>query len=139
MADKEGFTVKELQQKGKRYAVEIALVIIFALSAIFSLVWGAGMMVWSIILTMALGIVGALLPNYMDRFIKASMRFLFGKQPVVGVVIAVVFIILAIFVPVIPFAILGLVGGKSFVEDCYKNTSKDSQKESTPTSGPSEN
>lgn len=105
MTEKEGFTVKELQQRGKRYAVEIALVIIFALSAIFALVWGAGMMVWSIILAMAFAIVGAVIPKYMDRWIKASMGFLF-KQQVVGVVMAVVFIVLAIFVPVVTFALL---------------------------------
>jgi hypothetical protein len=124
MTDKEGFTVKELQQKGKKYAVEIALVVIFALTAIFALVWGGAMIVWSIILSMALAIVGALLPKVMDRFFKASMSFLFGKQPVVGIVIAVVFIILAVFVPALPFAVFGLVAGKSLVEDCYKSSNQ---------------
>ena len=139
MADKEGFTVKELQQKGKKYSVEIALVVIFALTAIFTLVWGGAMMVWSIILSMVLAIVGALLPNAMDRFSKASMDFLFGKQPIIGIVITIVFIILAIFIPVIPFAVLGLIAGKSLVEDCNAKTKKGAASSNTPSSSDTNN
>ena len=129
MEEKEGFTVKELQQKSKKYAVEISLSAIFAVSAIFAIIWGASMMVWSIILCMVLAIVGALLPGYTNSITKASMGFI-GKQPIVGIVIAVVFIILAIFIPVIPFALLGLSGGKSLVNDCNIGTKNHKHHES---------
>jgi hypothetical protein len=113
---KGGFTVGELEGKVRKFGVEIVLCASFVLTAIFALIWGGAMMVWSILLCMIFSIIGALVPKSIHKLAHHTARFAL-KDKVTGIVIAVVLILLSIFLPPIVFAIVGAKAGKSFLLD----------------------
>lgn len=107
-----GFTVSELEGKVKKYGLEICLCAIFILTAIFTLVWGGMILLWSILLSMIFGIVGVLAPKPMDKILHSALQFAY-KEKVTGIVVAVAGLLVSILLPPIVFAIVGLVAGKS--------------------------
>ncbi|MCH9811171.1 hypothetical protein K0U07_00235 [bacterium] len=110
--NKKGFTVSELEGTAKKYASEIGLGVIFAVTAIFTLIWGGAMMVWSILLCMILAIIASLVPGSMMDGISKALDFIY-KDKVMLVVTGVVLLIIAIFIPVLIFALIGLISGGS--------------------------
>ena len=107
---KSGFTVSELEGTAKKYASEIGLAVIFVVTALFTLIWGGAMMVWSVILCMALAVVGACTPNSMMNMITKALDFVY-KEKAILIATGIVLQIVAIFVPVLIFAVLGLIAG----------------------------
>lgn len=132
---KKGFTVSELEGTAKKYASEIGLGVIFAVSAIFALIWGSSMMVWSIILSMVLAIIGALVPGSMMDGISKALDFVY-KEKVMLIVTGIVLLIVAIFIPVLIFALVGLIAGgslslsmkKKACKTCHHSPKKDEHK-----------
>lgn len=118
MADEQkprgGFTVSEIENKFKEYGLEICLCIMFILTAIFTLVWGGAMLLWSILLSMILAIVGVLFPKPVKKILNGCMEFI-CKEKTTSIVSAVLGILVSIFLPVIIFALFGLVAGKAIV------------------------
>jgi hypothetical protein len=116
MADEQkprnGFTVSELENKVKKYGIEICLCTVFVLTAIFTLVWGGAMILWSILLCMILGIIGALFPKHVKKYLHTAMD-LTCKEKVSSISTAIVAVLLSIFLPVIIFSLVGLIAGKS--------------------------
>lgn len=108
-----GFKMGELEGKLKRFGLEIALCAIFILTAIFTLVWSGGMLLWSVILSMIFAIVGVLTPRAMDKAITAGLEFVY-KEKITSIVMAVVGVLISIFVPAVIFALIGLLAGTSF-------------------------
>ena len=84
MADEEkprgGFTVSELEDKAKKYGLEICLCTMFILTAIFTLVWGGAMILWSILLCMILGIVGVLFPKPVKKSFTMEWNLFIKKK-----------------------------------------------------------
>lgn len=107
-----GFTVSELEAKFKKHGLEVTLCAIFILSAIFTLIWGGAMVLWSILLSMILAIVGALFHVPIKKFLHVNAEKIY-KEKTACIVVAVVGVLLSIIFPVIIFAIIGLVAGKS--------------------------
>lgn len=110
--NKSGFTVSELEGTAKKYATEIGLAAIFIVTGIFTLIWGGAMMVWSILLCMILAIVGALVPDSMMVWMSKSLDFIY-KEKVMLIVSGIVLIIIGLFIPVLIFALVGLIAGGS--------------------------
>lgn len=119
-----GFTVSQLEGQAKKYATEIGLSVIFAVSAIFTLIWSGSMAFWSILLCMVFAIVGTLVPDYMIDGINKSIDFIY-KEKVILIVIAAVLLLLAIFVPVIIFMLTGLLAG-GFISSSMKRKAANS-------------
>jgi len=115
-SNNKGFTMGELEGKMKKYGLEISLCVIFVLSAIFSLIWGGAWLVWSIILTMILGIIGVLFPHTVHNMSTKALHYIY-KEKVTSIIIAVVGLLLSIFLPPLIFAAVGLIAGKSFSID----------------------
>ncbi len=124
--NKKGFTVSELEGTAKRFASEIGLAVIFLVTGVFTLIWGGAMMVWSIILCMIFGIVGALISCSMMGWISKALDFIY-KDKIILIVIGVVMVIIGIFVPVLIFALVGLVAGGSLSYSMKKKASADKQ------------
>lgn len=120
---KTGFTVSELEGTAKKYASEIGLGVIFAMTAIFTLIWGGSMMVWSIILSMILAIVGALVPGSMMAGISKALDYVY-RERVMLIITGVVLLIIAIFIPVLIFAFVGLIAGGSLSLSMKKKACK---------------
>ncbi len=114
--NKGGFTVGELEGKVKKYGLEIALCVVFVLTAVFALVHGSSMLHWSILLCMIFAIVGILVPKSMDKITTHALRFIY-KEKITSIVMGVIACLVAIFLPPIIFAIVGLVAGKAFSLD----------------------
>lgn len=108
-----GFTVSQIEGQAKKYASEIGLSVIFVVTCIFTLIWGGAMMVWSVLLCMIFAVIGTLIPDYMNIAVNKSLDFIY-KEKIILIVIAVVLLIVAIFVPVINFGLVGLLAGGSF-------------------------
>ena len=113
---KGGFTVGELEGKMKKYGLEIALCLVFILTAIFALVWGGAMLVWSILLCMIFAIVGVLVPKSAHKISLASLTFV-STEEITAIIVAVLACLVAIFIPPIIFAIMGAVAGKAIAND----------------------
>lgn len=107
---RKGFTVSELEGTAKKYASEIGLAVIFIVSAIFTLIWSGAMMVWAILLCMILGVIGAVIPDSMTVGINKSIDFIY-KEKIVLIVTGIVLLIIGIFIPVLIFALVGLIAG----------------------------
>ena len=125
---KGGFTVGEIENKVRKFGLEIALCIVFILTAIFALVWGGAMLLWSILLCMIFAIIGVLVPNSMHKVTTHALKFT-AKEKVTGIIMTVVACLLAIFLPPIIFAVVGLIAGKSFSFDAHDHLTTSPQDE----------
>lgn len=111
---KEGISVKEIHAFTKRYPLEIFFCLVFILACIFAIVfWG---LYWSLILATLGVVLGILLIQPVKKLIDSTFSFVFKQDMTVQIVLAVVGIILAIFVPPLYFFMLGLHGGKDIHE-----------------------
>ena len=95
---KGGYTVAEIEGKMKRYGLEITLTTIFALTCIFTLVFGGAWLTWSIILSMVLAIVGTLAPQQIHNVLHSALHFI-CKDKTTCIISAVVGILFSIFLP----------------------------------------
>lgn len=106
---KEGVSVQELENFGKKYRFEIFFVLYFLLATLLTFIFfGAA---WSIFLAGAGGILGIWLPNKVEKAAKAAFGFVFKQEKATKLVLAVVGIIVSFFLPPLVFFFLGLVGG----------------------------
>ena len=90
--------------------VKLDLQSIFVVTAIFTLIWGGAMAVWSILLCMIFAIVGAIVPDSMNLGISKCFDFIYKEQMIL-IVTGIVLLIIGIFIPVLIFALIGLIAG----------------------------
>lgn len=106
---KEGVSVQELENFGKKYGLEIFLVLYFLISTLLTFVFfGAA---WSIFLAGIGGILGVWLPKKIEKAATAAFRFVFKQEKITKLILAIVGIIIAFFLPPLVFFFLGLAGG----------------------------
>jgi hypothetical protein len=107
---KEGVSVKEIEAFAKKHRFEVFFCLAFVLACFFTFVlWGPG---WSIIAASIGAILGVLLEGKVTHMSKMVFSFVFKQDPTVQLVLGIVSLILAIFLPPLYFLILGLHGGK---------------------------
>jgi len=107
---KEGISVKEIEKFTKKHRFEVFFCLAFILACFFTFaMWGAG---WSIIAATIGAVVGILLSERVTNFSKSSFRFIFKQEKTTQVVLGIVFLVLAIFLPPLYFLLLGVHGGK---------------------------
>lgn len=106
---KEGVSVQELENFGKKYRFEIFFVLYFLLATLLTFIFfGAA---WSIFLAGVGGILGIWLPNKIEKAAKAAFGFVFKQEKATKLVLAIVGVIISFFLPPLVFFFLGLVGG----------------------------
>lgn len=110
--EKKGFTVGEIEAKAKQHSLEIALIVIFAITAISTLLYPGSMKGWSVFFAMVLGIVGVVVPRWSQRALTQGVCFI-CKEKSLYMASGVIALLLAIFFPVIIFALFGWFGGTS--------------------------
>ena len=107
---KEGVSVREIEEFTKKHRFEVFFCLAFILACCFSFVmWGPG---WSIITATIGAVIGILLPSKVARLSRSTFQFIFKHEQTTQLVLGVVFLILAIFLPPLYFLLLGLHGGK---------------------------
>jgi hypothetical protein len=112
---KEGVSVKEIEEFAKRHRYEVFFCLMFLFACIFSLV-GYFRGGWSIFFAMGGGILGVIFPVKTDAMLKMIFQFIFKQDLTLQIVLGVVGLILAIFVPFIIFLAVGLAGGRSMAQ-----------------------
>jgi len=106
---KEGVSVQELENFGKKYRFEIFFVLYFLLATLLTFIFfGAA---WSVFLAGVGGILGIWLPKKIEKAAKAAFGFVFKQEKATKLVFAIVGVIISFFLPPLVFFFLGLVGG----------------------------
>ena len=106
---KDGMTVQEIENFGKKFGFEIAFLIFFILASFFTFVFFGPS--WSIYLAGLGGALGVWLPVKIEKFIRSVFRFIFKQEKITQVILAVVGVIVSFFLPPLIFFMLGLAGG----------------------------
>lgn len=111
---KEGVSVKEIESFAKKHRFEVIFCLIFVLACFFSFVmWGPW---WTIIAATAGAILGVFFPSKVAGVSTKILQFVFKQEQTTQLVLAIVCLILAIFIPPLIFIILGLHGGKDLLK-----------------------
>ena len=111
---KEGVSVHELETFARKYTIE-AFVIIAIIIAAISSSWGffTGS-AWSIIFAGLGAIISIAIPETILKLEKLYFKFVTRQEKIAQITVGIVQIVLALFVPFIIFAQLGLLSGISF-------------------------
>ncbi len=107
---KDGVSVKEIEAFTKKHRFEVFFCLAFVFACFFTFVmWGPG---WSVVAAAVGAIVGILMPGKVAHFSKMMFQFIFKHEELTQMVLGIVSLILAIFLPPLIFLLLGLHGGK---------------------------
>lgn len=106
---KEGVSVQELENFGKKYTTEIFLVLYFVLAALLAKFFFGPM--WSIFLAGIGGILGVLLPMKVEKAIRGVFQFVNKQEKITRLILGIVGLIVAFFLPPLIFFFIGLIGG----------------------------
>lgn len=108
-----GVSVQQLENFAKKNRLEVFYSIAFILSAIFTfLFFGTA---WSIFAVAIGGVLGTWFPKKVGGLFSSVLEFVFKQERVTQLVLAGVGWVIAIFLPPVVFAFLGLLGGKACV------------------------
>jgi hypothetical protein len=119
---KEGVSVKEIEAFVKNHRLEVFFCLAFILACIFTFAWwGPG---WSIIVAAIGAVIGALLSGKVANLSKMIFSFVFKQEMTIQLVLGIVGLILAIFIPPLYFLLLGLHGGKDMVQSGMESSNK---------------
>lgn len=119
---KEGVSVREIENFAKKHYFELFYCILFVLASLFSFVfWGTGL---SILLAGAGGVIAVFLPGKIEFMSKKIYHFVFKQEKMVQIVLAVVALIVAIFLPPLVFLSIGLHAGKSMYHQAMEIASQ---------------
>ena len=106
---KEGVSIQELENFGKKYRFEIFFILYFILSTLLTfLFFGPA---WSIFLAGIGGILGVGLPNKVEKAARASFHFIYKQEKITRLILGIVGAIVAFFLPPLIFFFMGLIGG----------------------------
>lgn len=105
---KEGYSVKEIQNFTMRYKFEVFYCLLFIIASLFTFVWWCRI---SVFLAAIGGVLGVLLPFEVERILRKMSSFVLKQEAITQLVIGVVCLVLAVFLPFLVFLLLGLNGG----------------------------
>jgi hypothetical protein len=111
---KEGVSVKEIESFARKYIIEgflILALIIATLSSAFNFFTGPG---WSVIFTGIGGIVSVAFPDHVMKIGRPLFNFLKKQEKTIQIIIGIVRLIFAIFIPFLLFLEIGLLAGLAF-------------------------
>ncbi|NNM43974.1 MAG: hypothetical protein HKM07_06490 [Chlamydiae bacterium] len=118
----EGVSVKELEHFAKQYRIEVVYCLALVLACFFSFfMFGPG---WSIFFASVGGILGLTLTKKIESVFKFAAHFILKQETMTQLILATVFLLLAIFVPPLIFLKLGLHGGVSLFNSMKNGNGK---------------
>lgn len=108
--NKEGMSVKEIEEFAKRHRFEVYFSLMFFLAYIFGII-GYFRSGWSCFSAMIGSIAGIILPYRVEQLMEKIFLFIFKQERTVLFILAAVGLILSIFTPFVIFLAIGLCGG----------------------------
>lgn len=118
---KGGVSMQEIESYAKKYSTEVFMIIaiiIAVISSVFDFFIGSG---WGIFLAGLGALFGLLLPKQTNSVLDKMFEFSSKPDKSMQIMIGVIRIVVAIFVPAIIFGIFGLVAGATFEARTRKN------------------
>ncbi len=109
---KEGVSVKEIEEFAKKHRFEVFFCLMFLFACIFG-VFGMFRPGLSILLAMAGGALGVVLPMKMDQLLKSTFHFVFKQEKTILIVLGIVALLISIILPFIIFLVVGVAGGRA--------------------------
>ncbi len=109
---KDGVSVREIEDFAKKHRFEVFFCLIFFLAFIFG-AFGFFKSFWSIAALMGGAICGVLFSTKVEGLIKKILSFVFKHDGTMQLVLGIVCLVLAIFIPFLVFLIAGLAGGRT--------------------------
>jgi hypothetical protein len=125
---KEGVSVQEVEDFARKYAVEVfsvIAVVVAGLSSMFDFFTGAG---FSILFATIGVILGVFCSVPADRLLRQFYAFAFKQEKTTQIVLGVMKIIIAIFIPFILFGLVGLLAGTAYHYYAYHYQSEQPSK-----------
>lgn len=117
-----GVSVKEIETFAKKHRFKLFFCLTFVLALSFALImYSSG---WSTGAAALGGILGIVFPSMFNVFALTILGFFFKQQKTTRLVLAIVFLILAIFLPPLIFLMIGIHGGKDIyfmLEDKFRD------------------
>lgn len=111
---KEGVSVQEIENFARKYTVEVFIIlaiVIASISSAFGFFTGGS---WSLILGGLGAIVSITLPTPVHKIEKMCFTFTGKQEKAAQIAIGVVLIVIALFIPFVIFAQIGMLSGLSF-------------------------
>jgi uncharacterized membrane protein len=111
---KEGVSVEEIEKFARRYTPEVFIIIsmiIATISSVFGFFTGPS---WSLIFSGLCLVVTIVLPDPIEKMFNKFQSFLVNQNKTTLIIIGIVRIILAIFIPFILFTEMGFLAGIAF-------------------------
>ncbi len=107
---KEGVSVKEIEEFTKKHRFEVFFCLEFIFACFFSFVFFGP--AWAVIFAAIGGILGVVFHTKVEVMCRKVLNYIFSQEEMTQLVLGIVGIILAIFLPPLIFLKLGLHGGK---------------------------
>ncbi len=111
---KEGVTVEEIEKFARKYTNEAFLMLSIIIATISSTFGFFNRAFWSVLFAGLLAIIGLAFPKQIDAFLKKILKMQAQAEKTTTIIIGIVRIIFAIFIPFVLFAELGLLAGNAF-------------------------
>jgi uncharacterized membrane protein len=108
---KDGVSVREIEDFAKKHRFEVFFCLMFFLAFIFG-AFGFFKSFWSIAAFMGGAIVGVLFAVKVEGMLKKMLNFVFKHDSTMQLVLGIIGLVLAIFIPFLVFLVTGLAGGR---------------------------
>jgi hypothetical protein len=112
---KEGVSVKEIEDFARKHRFEVFFCALFGLACIFSF-YSFFRPGWSIVLAAVGGILSVIFPTKTDLFVRKILKFVFSQEATLLIVLGVVGLVFAIFLPLLVFLLMGLCAGRALYQ-----------------------
>lgn len=120
---KEGVSVKEIEDFARKHRFEVFFCVLFVLACIFSF-YSFFRPGWSILFVTVGGVLSVILPVKVDGVLKKLMQFVFKQEKTLQLVLGVVGLIIAVFLPLLIFLLMGLFGGRYMYQQAMDSSTK---------------
>ena len=104
-----GVTVKEIESFTKKHRFEVFVSLSLVLSCFFSFVFFDG---WVPVAGAVGGILGVVFTQKTTEFLERFGRFFQKQEELTQLILGIAGLVLAVFIPILPFFVLGTAGGK---------------------------
>ncbi len=108
---KDGVSVREIEDFAKKHRFEVFFCLMFFLAFIFG-AFGFFKSFWSIAALMGGAIVGVLFAQKVEGMLKKMLGFIFKHDSTMQLVLGIVCLVVAVFIPFLVFLVTGLAGGR---------------------------
>ena len=111
---KDGVSVQEMEDFARKHTIEVFMVLailIGAISSMYDFFTGPKM---TIVFLSAVAILSIFFSAPVERGLKQLHSFLFKQEKMTQIIIGVVKIVIALFIPFVLFGLLGLLAGTSY-------------------------